>query len=299
MKILIVGLPLFAERLQKELTAFDTANSYYQLNTYYSRKDKLKAFFMMPFMDVVFSINGTTSKSGVIDLALFFKKRVQFNWVGTDVLKALANKNRNEKYISDVEHYCEVEWIQEELKPIGINAKLMNFVAFERAFDIPVLAKDQLNVLSYISDKRADFYGINEFLTLAKHFPSVNFYIAGTKAENYSPLPPNVQALGWVENMNELFDKVHVTLRFPEHDGLSSFILESLARGKQVIYKYPFNHCLSCESLDEMIETIEKIKSDFDNGKDLVNIEAKQFINEHFSKEKIFGDLIENWKKKR
>lgn len=299
MKILIVGLPLFAERLQKELSLYDTTNSYYQLNTYYSRKDKIKAFFMIPFMDVVFSINGTTSKSRVIDLALFLRKRVQFNWVGTDVLKAIANPNRNKKYLSRVEHYCEVEWIQEELKPIGINAKLMNFVAFEKSFENPTLNEKQLNVLSYISEKRADFYGINEFLALAKNFPTVNFFIAGTKAEQYAPLPENVQALGWVENMGALFDKVHVTLRFPEHDGLSSFILESLARGKQVIYKYPFNHCLCCESLDDMIQTVDKIKSDFESGNDLINNEAKHFINEHFSKEKIFGGLIENWNEKR
>lgn len=295
MKILIVGLPLFAERLKKELSEFDQSNTYYQLNTYYNRKDKIKAFFMMPFMDVVFSINGTTTKSKVIDLALFLKKRVMFNWVGTDVLKAINNHNRIQSYISKVEHYCEVEWIQEELKPIGINAEILNFVAFEKSFELPKLDPKQLNVLSYISDKRAEFYGINEFLELAKQFPSINFFIAGTNAEKYEPLPSNLKALGWVDDMNALFDKVHVTVRFPEHDGLSSFILESMARGKQVIYKYPFNHCLYCESLEQMIQTVQTIKVDFEAGKDLTNRDAKIFIESNFSKEKIFSELIKKW----
>lgn len=291
MKILIVGLPLFAERLQKELSEFDEKNKYYQLNTYYSRKDKIKAFFMIPFMDVIFSINGTTEKSKVIDLALFFKKRVLFNWVGTDVLKAISNQNRNQKYISKVEHYCEVEWIQEELKPIGINADILNFVSFNKSFETVKIDSDRLNVLSYIPENRADFYGIKEFMSLVEAFPQVNFYIAGATAVNYQPLPENVKALGWVDDMDTLFNEMHVTIRFPEHDGLSSFILESMARGKQVIYKYPFNHCIGCDSLTEMKQAIQELSTKFSSGNDLVNYEAQKFIEENFSRDKILGEL--------
>jgi len=75
MRILIVGIPLFSERLQKEISEFDTDNTYIYLNTYYNTLDRVKAFFLIPFVDVVISINGTVTKSKVFDLALLFKKK--------------------------------------------------------------------------------------------------------------------------------------------------------------------------------------------------------------------------------
>ena len=292
MKVLIVGLPLFAERLQKELTKFDSNNTYYNLNTYYSKKDKLKALFLIPFVDVVYSINGTLDDSGVINLALKFNKKVMFTWVGTDVVKASKLTVKNQKYIQEVRHYCEVGWIQEELKEIGVNAKILNFVSFNTRYELSTPETSRLQVLSYIPDNRADFYGINEYIQLANSFPDIDFMIAGATAEKYFPLPENLVALGWVSDMNSLMNKVQVCIRFPEHDGLSSFILESLARGKKVIYKYPFNYCESCGTLEEMKLSLSQIDSDFKNGIEISNLEGKKFIESHFNTDKILGALV-------
>ena len=99
MRVLITGLPLFSDRLCGELSAFDPDNRYYRLDTYYSRFDRLKALFMLPFVDVVYSINGTVQKSRVFDLAFKLNKKVVMNWVGTDVVKALNTQNPNQNYI--------------------------------------------------------------------------------------------------------------------------------------------------------------------------------------------------------
>jgi hypothetical protein len=293
MKVLIVGLPLFAERLRKELNEFDFDNTYYNLDTYYSKKDKLKALFMIPFVDVVYSINGTLGNSGVINLALKFKKKVMFTWVGTDVVKAGKLVVKNERYLHAVEHYCEVGWIQEELEELGVKAEILNFVSFNKNFDLKEPITKRLQVLSYIPDNRAEFYGMKEYLELARSFPEIDFTIAGAKAEAHYPLPVNITALGWVKDMNALMERIHVCVRFPEHDGLSSFILESLARGKKVIYKYPFHFCETCASFEDMKSSISRFNSDFLKGEIILNEEGKKFIESNFNSDVILGTLVE------
>lgn len=295
LKTIIVGLPLFAERLANSLSEFDLTNRYTFLNTYYSKKDKLKARFMIPRADLLFSINGSIVSSGVFDLAIRKKVPIIMNWVGTDVLlarDAIKSGNFRQDYISYVQHFCEVSWIQDELKAIGIEAEIVNFASFDRIFDLQLPKTDRLTVLSYISKIRSDFYGIENFLKAAGRLPEIDFLIAGTEAEEYAPLPSNVRALGWVQDMHKVYDQTHVCVRMPEHDGLSTFILESLARGKQVIYNYPFNHCYVCETEDELVIRLKDLEQDLKSGSLKVNTEGASFIREHFNKERILGDLL-------
>jgi glycosyltransferase involved in cell wall biosynthesis len=299
LKTIIVGLPLFAERLANSLSEFDPTNRYNFLNTYYSKKDKLKARFMIPRADLLFSINGSVVTSGIFDLAIRKKVPIIMNWVGTDVLlarDAIKSGNFREEYISYAKHFCEVNWIQDELKAIGIEAEIVNFASFDRVFDLQLPKTDRLTVLSYIAKIRSDFYGIDNFLKAAERLPEIDFLIAGTEAEEYAPLPSNVRALGWVQDMQKVYDQTHVCVRMPEHDGLSTFILESLARGKQVIYKYPFNHCHVCETEDELVMRLKELEQDLKSGNWTVNTEGASFIREHFNKERILGDLLQRIK---
>lgn len=299
MKVVIVGLPLFAKRLAENLTAFDPVNKYVFLNTYYSKKDQLKAFFHLQSADVVFSINGTLSKSRLFDYAFKKKIPVIMNWVGTDVQvarTAVETNQFNEGYRSNAIHFCEVAWIQEELKAISISAKIQNFAAFPSSDQIEPFKTDQLCVLTYINDARKEFYGIKEILALASRFPQIHFYVVGTTASNYEPLPRNVSALGWVENISPYFDLCQIAIRFPEHDGLATFVLESLAKGKHVLYKYPFDSCIHTPDSNELDKAIKVLQERFIVGELKPNIEGSQFIQSAFNKEVIFGTLVNYFK---
>lgn len=299
MRVLIVGLPLFSKRLAEKLSEYDKQNSYISLDTYYNKWDKLKARFLIPGSDLVFSINGSLTRSGVFDLALKKNVPVVMNWVGTDVLKAIAAHKEGravKEYRERADHYCEVDWIRDELSEVGIAPEIVNFASFDKEFELKN-PEGKFTVLTYISDGRAEFYGIKSILSLAENNPDVQFLIAGTKADDYQPLPANVQALGWVTNMDELFDQSHICIRFPEHDGLSTFILEALARGKEVLYKYPFNHCRYCKDDQRLEEELKNVHSDFKNGNWKVNIEGARFIRENFSSEVILSGLVNRFKK--
>jgi glycosyltransferase involved in cell wall biosynthesis len=295
LKIIIVGLPLFAERLAKSLSEFDPKNHYTFLNTYYSKKDKLKARFLIPRADLLFSINGSVVASGVFDLAMRKKVPIIMNWVGTDVLlatEAVKSGNFRKDYISYARHFCEVGWIQDELKEIGIDADIVNFASFDKHFELKLPSSQRFTVLTYLPKVRSDFYQPEIFLQTARRFPDIDFLIAGTEALEYQPLPDNVKALGWVSDMDALYDKVHVCVRIPEHDGLSTFILEGLARGKDVFYKYSFDHCFQVSDEVQFSEVLKRRFNDFQEGNWKPNVEGAEFIANEFNRNKILGDLV-------
>lgn len=300
MKVIIVGLPLFASRLANALQKFDSKNSYLSLNTYYKRLDKIKAYFKIPRTDIVFSINGSIQTSRVFDRAFQKNVPVIMNWVGTDVLKsveAFKDGNYQKEYLTKAIHYCEVNWIKEELNGIGIRAEIVNFAVFDKKFDIRVSSNKHFTVLTYIPENRPEFYGMLTILKLAEQLASIKFVIAGTNANEFQPLPPNVFALGWVNNMDEVFDNAHVCIRYPEHDGLSNFILEGLARGKEVIYKYPFDHCKYAENENDLYFQLNAMELEFNNGNWKSNSDGALFIQENFNEKVIIGGLIERFKK--
>jgi hypothetical protein len=295
MKVLIVGLPLFAKRLAANLNRFDPASTYIHLDTYYSRWDQLKALWHLRTADCVFSINGTLSTSALFDRA--FKKRIPviMNWVGSDVSDAVraVKENRHiESYRQQAIHFCEVGWIKEELASAGIRAEIVNFASFDQQFKPVPFSGERLQVLSYIPEAKAAFYGMEAYLGLARQFPEADFTIAGATGENYHPLPENVKALGWVNNMDELFERSHVCIRFPEHDGLSTFVLEALARGKQVLYKYPFEQCIYCPDEELLEKGMEAVSHLFQQQLLPVNEDGMRFIHETFSEPVILGGLV-------
>jgi hypothetical protein len=295
MKILIVGLPLFAKRLAEKLSAFDPSNRYVFLNTYYSKKDQLKALFHLPTADLVFSINGTLTKSRLFTSAFRKKIPVIMNWVGTDVQvarSAVESKTAIDYYRTEAVHFCEVKWIKEELAALHIDAKIQNFAAFPITNALVPFNTEQLSVLTYINDARSAFYGMKEILALAERFPTIHFYIVGTTGANYEPLPDNVHAVGWVENMSDYFAICQVAIRFPEHDGLATFVLESLAKGKHVLYKYPFDFCRHTPTFELLKAEMEKLQVEFELGKLQPNTQGVEFIKSTFNEQVIFGSLI-------
>ena len=295
MRVLIVGLPLFAERLKNDLTEFDSTNKYYFLDTYYNKWDRIKVLFMIPRMDVVYSINGTLGDSRVFNLALKLKKKLMITWVGTDVIKAKKLKEVNHLFLNKAEHYCEVDWIQNELLELNIHAKVLNFFNFKEPKKSSFTMNNHLQVLSYISKGREEYYGWNEVLKAAKKLPDVQFTIVGTDIEKN--LPENLKCLGWVEDMEAQFENCHCTIRFLEHDGLSGFVLESLFRGKHVIYSEDLDHCLHAKTVDEIIEQLTYLNSQLNQKTLKINSEGIDFVKSNFNSDFILSQLIEEFKR--
>jgi glycosyltransferase involved in cell wall biosynthesis len=299
MRVVIVGLPFFGKRLAENLNRFDKENSYVFLDTYSKKTDKLKALFKIPKADIVFSINGSLSSSGVFDLCLKKKTPLVMMWVGSDVEQAkIAVKNGAARldYLQYAHHFCEVDWIKDELASIGISARIQNFAAFPSNYTLQVFQTAQLSVFCYVNDRDPVFYGMNELIRLAQQFPKINFEVVGTKADSFNPLPSNIHTHGWVQEMDTFYDKCQIVLRFPSHDGLATVVLEALARGKQVLYKYPFPHCKYVPTEEKLTESLNELYQQFEENNLKENMLGKKYVEENFNEEHIFSGLIQAFK---
>lgn len=297
LKVAIVGLPLFANKVAKNLSTFDKKGIYKSFNTYYSKIDKLKIIPFLLTADVLYSINGAIDKSKVFDLAFKLNKKVIMHWVGSDVIhatKVYKQGKANELYTKKAKHLCEVEWIKQELNEIEIEAQIQNFVSFSPN-QIKVEIPKTFYVLSYLFPGRENFYGYETLLKVAEKSPHINFKIAGSDGKNINKFQ-NIEFLGWVPNLPEYIKNAALCIRFPEHDGLSSFVLESLSFGKQVLYKYPLPSCIVVTNEDEITNQISKYYQLWSIGQFPVNETGINYIKTNFKKEQIFESLIKQFK---
>lgn len=290
-RILIIGLPLFAKRVKEQLTAFDKLNSYKVLDTYYSQRDRLLIPILMRWCDVVYSINGAYGGSGTIDLAFKLKKKVVFHWVGTDVMKATARfkeGNHDSRYVRKASHLCEVNWIQDELAQIGIDAKILNFAAFDLT-GTPSPLPEEFRVLTYLPKGRDEFFRFAEIREVMLDLPEVPFDIVGTDEDKGIS---NAHVHGWVNDMPSYFNQATICLRYTQHDGLSNFVLEGLSRGRYVIYNNPFPHVEYVQGKDEIVTVIKRLKDLHSKGELPLNIKGREFITSEFNADKINSELV-------
>lgn len=293
MNVLIIGLPLFTQRLVDQLNATHDGNKYKRFDTYYKKWDKLRFAYYLQNADLVYSINGAICESGAFDRVLKQGKKLVMHWVGTDVITAKKNFENgkiNQDYIDKATHFCEVGWIQEELKEIGIEAKILNFISFTGQDHVSAFP-DRFSALTYISSGREEFYGIKEIYALAEAMPEIQINVAGIDSYGKMSKPGNVNLLGWVDDMSKRVDESVVCIRLAEHDGLSGFVLEALSQARQVIYRFDFNYCINAKNSEELVAAVTDLKNQFDANTLQLNTRGAEFIKKDFNREFILSNL--------
>jgi hypothetical protein len=286
-------MPFYTARLEKELKEFEPRTLVKSFNTYTSLVGKLHYSIRVPSLDVVFSVNGDNRKSRAFSWAKNNHVRLIMNWSGTDVLTCTENFKRgdvDQELVDYAEHTCQCSWIQEELKAIGIAAEIIQFQAYQvmPASTLPATLK----VLCRISQDRPDFYGMKELIALANSHPDIEFTAIGISTYSEA-LPANITLKGWVDDMDALFQKHLVSLRFPIHDGLSPFVMESLARGLHVLYRFPFDEVIHAPDLDSLQRELSVLKEKFEKKELGWNQAGMNLIKEEYSERKVFEEFTQ------
>jgi glycosyltransferase involved in cell wall biosynthesis len=220
-------------------------------------------------------------------LARLFGKKVFLHWVGTDVLKisesVKAGNNRYLGFYKNVPHthFSVSPNLINDLSELGIKAELFPLVSnkmiSEKKFSIP----EKPAVLSYWTHERRDFYRGDILDALAKEFPDVIFYIAGSDGVS-EPQHPNIKYLGWVDDMEDVYSKASVLIRMPEHDGLPGMVLEMLSRGRWVIWNYKFPHTEFASNLEEARFILRRCL-----GRKGYNEAGREYVLQNFSPEAV------------
>jgi len=296
MFVIIKGLPFFAEKLSKDLNSVDCIIKYIFLNTYYSKIDKIKFLILLPFSKGLISLNGVSNNSFSLNWAILWRKKIIFQWMGTDCLFAIKRFNNNtivRRYIDAAYNYIDCSWQYEEIKSIGINPKHLFFNYTTKS----ILNKkyNTIKILSYVAESRQKFYGMDKICELAKIFPKLNFEILGVTHSEYE-CPPNISLLGWrsKEEVEKLMKESAIFMRLTDHDGFSVSVLEALGFGCEVIWTYEFKFTHYSKTIEDtkikIIELIEKIKSrglipNFDQVDKIYKLYNKELILNNYKQE--------------
>jgi len=168
------------------------------------------------------------------------------------------------------------EIIQEELKGIGIEARLLRLLPQAIVAEVSPLPEKPA-VLSYWDDSRFDFYGGNVVFALARAFPEVKFVIARAAGKGLAAVPANVRFLGMVKDLSAAYRDCTCMVRMPEHDGLSAMVLEAMANGRYVIYNKKFPFAAYANDFDSAKKALEEILK-----KQRPNTEGADYIKRTF-----------------
>lgn len=244
MRVIITGLPLFSKRMADDLNEFTHSKQFIYLNTYYSKWDQIKFICLLPFVSGVVSMNGVSSKSGILDYVCLWGKKIWMQWMGTDILLAndrSKNKTINTKYIERACHWVDAPWMQQELADISIASKTIDFKFLS---NIPTTLKKykKLEVCTYIPQNRQEFYGMHYLCELAKAHPEIDFHVYGTKNPDEFA-PKNVICWDWqpTDVLHQKMSESAVFLRLTKHDGYSVSVIEAMSLGCEVVSFFPFD----------------------------------------------------------
>lgn len=161
------------------------------------------------------------------------------HWIGTDVLQLRWNCSfekikQLKKWFKDnkVIHLCECDWIQDELKEVGIDARVVP-IPPKKTYE-PMPLPEEFSVGIYAPD--SGLYNETLMMEVIRSMPDVKFYLFGN--DNRNDHGENWEHLGYI-NYDEWVPKMSANLRITTHDGLPLTTLQFMTAGRNVISNQP------------------------------------------------------------
>ena len=226
------------------------------------------------------------------------RKIYLYYWIGTDVLHALEDKAKNQSSFffnasRKFHHFANAPWLKDELASIGINADV---VLFPTGMVNPPSTSEiewpsRFCVLAYIPDHRHQFYGGEEYVTVARRVPDVEFLIVGGVGDWIKDKPDNVKFLGRREDMIGVYNSAHVVVRQVRHDAIGGSVREGLFFARYVIYSYPLPHTyqVAWGDADELLNKLSELRRRFINGQLMPNNAGREYALSAWDPEKMLA----------
>lgn len=265
--------------------------------SYYSagRIDTVRALLDGRHADVIITFGGPAPNVALVELARRRRIPVVVIWAGTDVITA-----RNDPHLLEVikrygfTNVSDGPWLVDELAELGIEAQYVPVTAVQPDPDLKPLPSS-FSVLTYLPEPRRSFYGEKIIYALAREFPDIPFRVVGRGGRN--PVAPrNVEFLGYVDDMPKRLDDTTVVVRLPEHDGKSMLVVETLARGRHVIWNYDFPGVHHARNGTDAAALLRGLIDAHADGRLGLNVQGARFARETFSRERLahgFLDILE------
>lgn len=178
-------------------------------------------------------------------------------WVGTDVLNAITDDDvrqsalRLDRIVTT--NVAVAPHLVEELASVGILAQnVPSLLDPDLAEPEPVQWREEIRpVLTYLPGKRKDFFGVDVIERAVTANPDLHFIIVADQTHALAS-HANVESLGWVSDMREVYSRAGCLLRITDHDGLPRMLMEGLLRGMYAIYSWPLAGCWQARTTEEV-----------------------------------------------
>lgn len=221
-------------------------------------------------------------------LASMLQKPTLAVWIGSDVYRLKLEKNQMAKLEKNREYItasiADSPALVEELAGMNIKAEWVPTISKKMHYQ-PLPIPDPLSILVYLTPQRHPFYGSAIVARVIEMIPNIRFTIVGGY-DFGGNIPKNVTVAGYVNNMDEIYEKSYILLRPTLHDGLSQMVLEALGRGRQVIWSMPFPHCHSAQKPEQIVEIIKDLIS-FPR----INVDGAKYVADNFTPEEMVNKL--------
>ena len=251
-----------------------------------TRLDTVRALLAMRKADALISFGGPAPNVALIEAARRRNVPVIVIWAGSDVIKAQADPFHLEVVKQErFYHLSDGPWLVDELAVLGIKAEYEPVTAVDSGGPAQPFPR-AFSVLTYLPEPRRDFYGAGTVYEVARAMPDVRFNVVGAGLPS-TDAPSNVVFHGVVNDMPQRLDESVVLLRQPEHDGKSMLVLESLTRARHVVWNYEFPHVQTARGIDDVLETLRRLRALHESGKLPLNTEGREFALRTFGRREV------------
>src|SRR5262249_21309232 len=152
----------------------------------------LRALRRAASADLIYHVGGQVARfSRPHALRTLLRRPTVMHWAGSDVLHARAAvraRRATPALLGGVTHWAGAPWLAAELRELGISAAWVPHSWVDTPATLPPLpdASEPFTVLAYLPEGRAEFYGGEAVLHLARELPAALVLVAGTRTLPWS-----------------------------------------------------------------------------------------------------------------
>jgi hypothetical protein len=289
LRVLLVGNPYFINRLnelgrEKEFS-FDL----------WPKKGGWRRWLAILRADLIYLMGGDLRPNCYYRLALLLGKKMIIQWVGSDIREMEAwqaeGRDISKILLQKAEHWAEVDWTAVELAKLGVKARIVPLTPAGFPEQVPDLP-EKFVALTYLPPDKAEFYGEEQILRLAREFSEVTFLIVGSEPTQRPAFwPSNMVSVGWVDEMSRFYPEITVLIRMTRYDGLSFMVLEALARGRHVIWSRKLSGVRQVSDYHGLRQEFKELYEHYKNGRLTPNVKGRNQVELQYTPEKVWAKI--------
>ena len=225
------------------------------------------------------------------------KQNIVLLWCGSDVLFAQKQlmTQKVEPWIAEKIHWAVSPILADEVRALGLRCEYVQ-ASFVEPVAVVKPLPENFSVLMYMpSVAKGSLYGFDQMLEVAHRLPAVEFNLVGVEGGQVPHAPANLKVHPRV-TIAPFIERATVIWRPVRHDGGISFmVLEALARGRHVLYSYPFAACTQVTSAAAACAEIEKLFVLHKAGRLKKNDGGVEVVARSYTSETVRDELRKRW----